>query len=553
MIFNTNKHKEDLLFIPLGGANEIGMNLNMYHWEGKWLIADMGIGFADAEIPGVDILLPKIDFAIKVRKNIAGLVLTHAHEDHIGAVQYLWEELKCPIFTTPFTANVLKMKLSEFIFSQEVKINEIKPNSELQIGPFGLEMAEITHSVLEMNALLIKTKKGNIFHTGDWKLDHSPVVGDATDEERLKKIGNQGVLAMVGDSTNIFNPGHSGSEGDLQESLHKLIAPYSKGLIVITTFASNVARLYSIAKVAQKANRKVVLAGRSLWRMYTAAKDSGYLDDIPEFLNEKAMKNFKKEELLIICTGCQGEALAATKKIADKKHPQIAITKGDVIIFSSKIIPGNERKIYSLFNQFCKLGVEVLTEKDHFVHVSGHPSQQEVAKMYELIKPKVAIPVHGESIHLHEHCKFARAKGIKQAIEVENGDVVLLDEKSTQKIAKVDSGYLAVDGNSIININSKILKVRSRLAKNGAALVTIFLNKDGGILGEITINTPGLLDEHEDRDIIDSLNQDIVNIIGNSTKIKIDKLRQSITSFLRKFFKQTINKEPEVIVNLERA
>ena len=553
MNFNIKKHYNNLLFLPLGGAGEIGMNLNLYHYQGKFLLVDMGIGFADDHLPGIDIVVPNINFLIKNRKNIVGLILTHAHEDHIGAVPYLWEDLKCPIYTTKFTAAVLKSKLREFKLTEELKIIELNSNSNFKVDPFSIEMVEITHSIPEMNALLIKTPIGNVFHTGDWKLDPSPVIGNTTDEEKLKEIGKQGILAMVSDSTNIFSSGHSGSEGDLADNFVKLIKGYTKNLIVVTTFASNIARLYSIAKAAEKLNRKVILLGHSLWRIYKAAKDTGYLQDIKPFLKDTAIRDYKRNELLIVCTGCQGEKLAATNKLANKSHQKIKLQKNDAVIFSSKIIPGNEKKIFALFNKFCHMGIEVLTEKDHFVHVSGHPYRDEVSKMYDMIKPKIAIPVHGEAIHLHEHCKFAKKKGIKTTVEVENGDVILIDEKNTEKLVNIESGCFAIDGNFILDEKSQILKNRAIMKDHGIVFVVLIVNKKGKLLKKPMISTPGLMDEREDEELIATLQDNVANILSTFKTCNDVKIKKSVQSSLKKFLKKEVNKEPMIIVKVEQV
>jgi len=423
---NLKEHKDKLLFLPLGGSREIGMNLNLYHYQGKWLIVDFGAGFADDYYPGVDMIVPDITFIIEhVLPNLVGMVLTHAHEDHLGAVQHLWHELKCPIYTTPFTASFLRLKIEETDFAKKIKINEVKEGSKLDLDPFKIEMVPLTHSAPEMQALVIRTELGNILHTGDWKFDHNPLICEAADEDLLRKYGKEGILALVGDSTNVFNEKPSGSEGDLRESLTKLISACKKR-VVVTTFASNVARLETIIKAAEQANRKVFIAGRSLFRILEAARNSGYLTDIPPFLEAHEFNATPRENILVISTGCQGEQFAATTKIAHDAHNIIRLDKDDTVIFSSKIIPGNEKKIFRLFNLFAHKAVEVFTEKDHFVHVSGHPSRAELKIMYDLIKPKISVPVHGELVHMHEHVRLAKEWGVPEAIQTENGLVVKL-------------------------------------------------------------------------------------------------------------------------------
>jgi len=349
--FQLSKFKDELLFIPLGGVEQIGINLYVYHYKGRLLIVDMGIGFADDYFPGVDLLVPDISFLIDNKDLIDGLVLTHAHEDHIGAVQYLWQELNMPIYTSKFTSAVLKAKLSREGILHDVDIFEVPIDSKYKVGVFDIESVTMTHSVPEMQGLIIRTDKGNIFHTGDWKFDPKPLVGKTTNYKTLEKIGKEGILAMTCDSTNIFSEGHSGSEGDLMDSLTDLIGKCGKHLVVMTTFASNISRMYAISKAAQANGRRVVLAGSSLWRMQTAAEECGYMPDLPAFIQPKNMKKYKREELLVISTGCQGERMAATSKLAREDYPHFKLNRGDTIIFASKIIPRNEKGICLITSQ----------------------------------------------------------------------------------------------------------------------------------------------------------------------------------------------------------
>ena len=551
MTFNLKEFKNDLLFLPLGGSGEIGMNLNMYYYNGKWLIVDIGIGFADPSFPGVDIIVPNINFLISQKKNIAGILLTHAHEDHIGGVPYLWEEIQAPIYTNNFTGTVLKAKLKEYGLLGKVPIKILESNSPTKIGPFEIEMINITHSILENNGIMIRTEVGNVFHTGDWKIDNNPGLGHLTDKKKLKQLGKEGVLAMVGDSTNIFNPGRSGSEGDLEESLKDIIMKCKTGMVVVTTFASNVARLQSIAKAAKEAKRKVILVGRSMWRMYKAAKDCGYLDDIDEFLEDKAAAGLPRESLLLITTGCQGEPLAAVNKLASNAHPNLKVIAGDTIIFSSKIIPGNDKKIYSLFNRFCKMGVEVLTERDHFVHVSGHPAIDEVAEMYSFIKPKIAIPVHGEAVHIHAHAKFAKELGCTHSVEIENGDVLCITGDKPKKVAKVESGYMLIDGDSIIDEDSHVIKIRRKIRDNGAIFVSINSLKKNkkSQISSVSLSAPGLLDRSLDADMIRVIEDEILNLnlASGATDGEIEK---TIIAFVKKFIKKELSKFPEIVVHI---
>lgn len=551
---DVSKYKDKFLFIPLGGACEVGMNLNLYYHkgedDGKWLIVDLGICFAEPEYPGVEITLPKITFIEKRLNEIAGLVLTHAHEDHLGAVAYLWHRIKCPIYATTFTAEILKAKFREMSIGEEnVPINIIAPNTPTVIGNFSVEMVHITHSIPEMHGLMIRTPTGNVFHTGDWKLDAEPVIGNPTDENKLQKLGNEGVLAMVSDSTNIFNPGSSGSEGELKESLTKLIRKYSKGMMIVTTFASNIARLCSISMAAKETGRKVVLVGRSLWRMYNAAINSGYLEDIEGFLEPTEIKGIKRNELLVISTGCQGEEMAAVNRIANHNHPHINVTKGDTIIFASKIIPGNEKRIYALFNKFCSLGVEVLNEMNEFVHVSGHPAQDEVKRMYELIRPKIAVPVHGDRLRLHLHAKFATSIGIPHALEVENGSVVVLDKEHPKVVGKVQSGYLVMDGKYIIDGKSPIIRDRLEMQQNGIVFVIVVLDGKKGIRFS-RVFAPGVLDIERDKQFISTIISFISSTFGN-IKIKNSNVEsKKIALKVKSLIKKERGKTPRVYVQI---
>jgi len=549
---NLKDHKNDLLFLALGGANEIGMNVNLYHSEGKWLMMDLGAGFADDTLPGIDMIVADISFIIEHKEDFLGVVLTHAHEDHLGAVPYLWKELRCPVWATPFTASVLKVKLQDTDFANDVRINIVQPGSRFDIGPFNIELVQLTHSIPEMNAAMIRTKNGNILHTGDWKFDPKPMVGPASDHEKLESFGKEGVLAMVCDSTNVFNPGVSGSESDLRDSLINLVGQ-CKNLVAVTTFASNVARVETIAKVARAHNRKVVITGRSLFKITAAAQENGYLKDIAPFISDKEVKNFRRDQLLVMCTGCQGEPNAAMNKIAYGQHPTIRLNPDDAVIFSSKIIPGNEKKIYRLFNRFVELGVEVLTEKDHFVHVSGHPSRDELKEMYRLVKPEIAIPVHGEKVHIHEHVKLAKEWGIKKSVQVQNGDLVKLSPGEPEKIAVVQSGYLAIDGNYLLAPDSEVIRARRRIGKDGIVVMSLVLNMKGDLLARPNILAPGLLDAKADRELISELVQEVKEVIEAQHRPTNDTLQNVTRNTLRRIFKEEIGKNPNIEVQITRV
>lgn len=554
---NLKELKKDFLFIPLGGSNEIGINVNLYHYDGKWILVDCGSGFADDNLPGVDMVVADMDFIASKKKDLLGIILTHAHEDHLGALQYFAEELDCPIYTTKFTANFLKIRLAEQGITTKPKIQEVEPGSSLTLNPFKIEMIGITHSAPEMQALMIECDKGRVLHTGDWKFDPDPVVGPASSEEILAKYGDKGIDALVCDSTNVFNEKASGSEGELKKSLMDIIAGCSK-LVVCTTFASNLARLDTLIKAGVSAGRKVVLSGRSMHRMFKAAQDSGYLTDVGSIIDEKDISRFKREEVLVIATGCQGEPLAAVSKMANNNHNHIKLAKGDTVIFSSKIIPGNDKKIFRMFNHFVRKGIEVITERDHFVHVSGHPGLEELKRMYELTKPLSVIPVHGEAAHIHEHAKYARKNGISRAVEVENGSVVKISGKETQIIDKIETGYLGVDGSTLLPAESEIFRWRSRMRDSGIVVATLLFDKKGKLLTKPILDFPGCLDKNSDIDIIDDLRSEIIMLISDKlglkpAKTKSTEIEKIVKSCIKRTIKTEIGKTPYIQINVAYA
>ena len=554
MSFNLKAHKNNLLFIPLGGSNEIGMNANLYCNGDDIIMVDCGSGFADKmRTPGVDMIVADISFLVENRKRLRGIILTHAHEDHLGAVQYLWPELLCPIYTTEFTASFLKSKLGEFGFVKEVEINIVAPGKSFDLGPFNIEMLPLTHSAPEMQALMIRTDRGNILHTGDWKFDPDPIIGNPVDEKILRGYGDEGILALVCESTNALSQGHSGSEGDLRKSLVKIIGQCSK-LVVVTTFASNLARIDTLLHAAKEAGRKVILSGKSLHRMVDAAQDSGYLEDAI-FISDADIKRYPREQILVIATGCQGEPMAAVSKMANESHQSINLAEGDTVIFSSKIIPGNDKRIFQLFNTFVEKKIEVITEKDHFVHVSGHPCVDELKKMYELVRPNVAIPVHGEPVHIHEHARLARSWGIKHALEVRNGSVVNLSMDETYIIDRVKSGYLAVDGNCMIHDTADIFKERRKISEAGVIMVSLVFSKNWELVVDPIINSPGSLNDVSDRDIIKSMKKGLIKNLNlksqhNITKDSVEKIAKS---YIRQFIKKELGKKPSIIINVENC
>ncbi len=488
---------QPLYFAPLGGAGEIGMNVNLYGAEGRWMMVDLGITFADERLPGVDIILPDIGFVREERDKLDGLVLSHAHEDHLGAVPYLWPQLKCPIWCVPFTAAVLRRKLDESGIRERALIHVVEPGEPFTVGPFTCRFIHMTHSIPEAAMLVIDTPHGRILHTGDWKLDPAPQVGDASQIEALQEVGREGVLAMVADSTNIMSPGTSGSEAEVLESLTKLIAQ-QPNRVVLTTFASNVARLHTAMQAGAAAGREVALIGRSMRRMVAAARDCGYLQDIPRLLDERDIMDLPRNRILLLCTGSQAEPRAAMARIAAGSHPRLRLDAEDTVVFSSKIIPGNERIIYDLHNNLVRTGVRVITEDDHFVHVSGHPSRDEVAQLYRWVKPKIAVPVHGELRHLREHVVFAREQGVAHALLVTDGDLVKLAPGEPVIEGEVPIGRHAYEDGAMIAVEADRFRVRRKLANNGTIFVSLVLDSFGSVLAPPQVASAGTVELDDD-------------------------------------------------------
>jgi ribonuclease J len=482
-----------LLFVALGGANEIGMNLSLYGCAGDWLIIDCGVTFGDDSQPGLDVVMPDPGFIAERRDRLLGIVATHAHEDHIGAIPYLWPRLRCPVWPTPFTASVLRAKLVEVGLADKVRINIVPMSGRFTIGPFDLELITLTHSIPEPNAVVLRTAAGTVLHTGDWKLDPDPLVGQPADEAALRRLGDEGVLAMICDSTNALRPGSSGSEADLRRSLTELVGRYD-GRVAVGCFASNVARLETIAHAAAVHGREVALVGRSLWRIDKAARENGYLADLPSFLTEDEAAYIPRDRVVMICTGSQGEPRSALARIARDDHPSVELEPGDVVIFSSRIIPGNEKSIGRLQNALARLGVEIVTELDHFVHVSGHPARDELVRMYQMIRPQIAIPVHGEARHLIAHAQLARDCQVPQSLVIENGDMVRLAPVGTAIVDEVPVGRLASDGKTLLPLDGAALKDRRRVVFNGSAVATLVLDRQGRLAAPPAITVIGLVE-----------------------------------------------------------
>jgi ribonuclease J len=548
------EHDPDALyFLPLGGSGEIGMNLNLYGYRGQWLIVDCGVTFGEEEHqPGVDVIMADPAFIVERRDQLLGIVATHGHEDHIGAIPYLWPQLQCPIWATPFTASLLRAKLVEAQLASQVKITTVPMSGRFTIGPFDLELITLTHSIPEPNAVVIRTSVGTVLHTGDWKLDPDPLVGSPTDEARLRAIGDEGVLAIVCDSTNALRDGTSGSEGELRQHLTELIGRYHER-VAVACFASNVARLSTIAHAAAANGRNVALIGRSLWRMDKAARENGYLADVPRFLTEDEAGYVPRDKIVLICTGSQGEPRAALARIARDDHPHIVLEEGDVVIFSSRIIPGNEKAISRLHNALLKMRVEVVTAEDHFVHVSGHPCRDELIAMYQMVRPRVAIPVHGEARHLLGHAELARQCQVEQAVVIENGDVIRLDSGGATIVDEIPTGRIASDGKSLLPLRGAVLQQRRRAGVDGTAVASLVVDRAGSLVAPPQISLIGLAEATSEpvAALCDALTEAIEGLSAPQRRDD-DALRDMARRVLRRVLNARFGKRPLVEIQLVR-
>jgi len=504
---------DELVFLPLGGSNEIGMNFNLYGFgpphDRHWIVVDLGITFGDQTTPGVEVILPDPSFLEENADRLLGIVLTHAHEDHIGAVAWLWPRFKAPIYATPFTAFILREKLREANLLDEAEITEVALGGKISLGPFDLELITLTHSIPEPNGLAIRTALGTILHTGDWKIDPDPLLGDVTDQDAIRKLGDEGVLAMVCDSTNVFVDGHAGSEAEVRKTLVPLIASL-KGKVAVACFASNVARMDSIARAAEANGRRVCLAGRSMHRMSAAAKSVGLMQGLKPFLDDADAKKFPADKVLFLCTGSQGEGRAALARIADGTHPHVNLGAGDACIFSSRVIPGNEIPIRNLQDKLADRGVRLYTERDHpGIHVSGHPCRDELAEMYRWARPEIAVPTHGERRHLLEHAAFARDLQVPQQITPRNGDMVRLAPGRAAIVDEVPAGRLYVDGGMVTVENGDALRERRHAASNGVVAVSVVLDGKNRIVSGPQVRALGL--PAEDDYPLDEILDDLAN------------------------------------------
>ncbi|MBC7985074.1 MAG: ribonuclease J, partial [Sphingomonadaceae bacterium] len=487
----------ELIFLALGGSGEIGMNVNLYGCQGKWVMVDLGMTFSDPDYPGIELILPDLEFIEERRDDLVGVVLTHGHEDHIGAIPYLAADLGVPLYATPFTAGLIRGKLAEERLLDAVELHVVDHEERFDLGPFGFRYVPLSHSIPEGNALIIETPHGRVFHTGDWKIDDEPQLGEPSTAAELTAIGDAGVLALVCDSTNVFNPEASGSEGGVRVGLDSVVGE-AKGRVLVTTFASNVARLQTLGRVADDTGRRVCVAGRSLDRIIANAKAHGYLGDFPAPVDFDAAMRLPPRELLIIATGGQGEPRAALGRIAFEQHP-IKLAPGDLAIFSSKQIPGNEVAIGRIQNALAEKGIAMVTDRQAHVHVSGHPGRPELAAMYGWIRPEILVPVHGEMRHMAEQARFAAAHGVPRTIVQQNGDVVRLAPGGPETVGHERTGRLVLDGDVILAAEGATINERRKIAINGLIAVAAAFDRAGKLAGAPAISMAGVPLE-EDRD-----------------------------------------------------
>ncbi len=541
---------DELLFLALGGSGEIGMNVNLYGCRGKWLMADLGVSFADANYPGIDVVLPDLAFIEERAEDLLGLVVTHGHEDHIGAIPYLALDLGVPIYATIFTAGLIRAKLDEEGLTDRVTVKVVKIGEPLKIGPFTVEWVPLAHSIPEMNALLIDTPFGRVFHTGDWKLDDKPVIGEPASVEALKAIGKKGVLALLGDSTNVFNTEPSGSESSVRADLERFVGEADKR-VLITTFASNAARLQTLGQVAVATGRQVCVAGRSLDRIIKIAKAAGYLLDFPPTIDFDAAMRVPPKELMIIATGGQGEARAALSRIAHDSH-KLKLSEGDTVLFSSKQIPGNEEAIGIVQNALAGRNIRMVTERQAHIHVSGHPGRPEIEALYGWLKPEIVVPVHGERRHMAEHARFAASIGVPRTLVQQNGDVVRLAPEGPKIVGRERAGRLVLDGDVILAANGTTMNDRRKLAANGLVSVAIVLDKGGRSRARPQIAVQGLPVEEDREDFVEDAVEATLDALEAAPRDEA-KLRETVRLAVRRRATAWTGKKPVVDVLLLRV
>ena len=535
---------EELLFLALGGSGEIGMNVNLYGTQGKWLMVDLGLTFADSDYPGIDLILPELEFIEQRRDELIGIVLTHGHEDHIGAIPYLAADLKVPLYATPFTAALIAGKLEEEGLTGKVKVHIIDRDGSIDLNPFKITFKALAHSIPEGNGLVIETPHGTIFHTGDWKIDETPVLGQPSSDQVMHDIGDSGILALVCDSTNVFQEEASGSETGVHAGLRQAVEE-AKGRVLVTTFASNAARLQTLGQVAIETGRKLCVAGRSLDRILRVAKASGYLLDFPETVRFDEAMRLPRNEVMILATGGQGEPRAALSRVAFGSH-ELKLVSGDTVIFSSKQIPGNEIAIGRIMNALSDLGAITVTDRQLHIHVSGHPGRPELAQMYQWIRPKIVVPVHGEARHMAEQARFALACGVPKSIYQKNGDVIRLAPKGPKKVGTVRTGRLVLDGDVILAADGATIGERRKISVNGIISVALPLDAGGRLAGQPMVRPFGVPVEADRGDFIADATDVAARAFGES--VDSDKVREAVRLAVRRCANVWTGKKPIVDV-----
>lgn len=550
-----NDYSDGLYFLPLGGTDAIGMNCYLYGVDGRWLMVDCGVAFGDENTPGIDILVTRPDFIEQRRDALDGIVLTHAHEDHFGAIQYLWNRFKCPVYATPFTAAYLRMKLQEADpDTARLPLIEVPVGGSVDIGPFGVDFLTVTHSIPEPNALAIRTAYGTVLHSGDWKLDPEPTLGPPTDEPALRRLGDGGVLALVGDSTNAMVPGSSGHESDAAAALKDVIARQT-GRVAVTCFASNVARVKAIAEAAHAAGRHAALVGRSLLRVTEAARLTGWFDLPDRLLSDREAAHLPPDRVVLICTGSQGEPRAALTRIAHNDHPSIVLERGDTVIYSAREIPGNEPEIERIQSLFLQRGVAVITPDDEPVHVSGHPAHDELVRMYQWVRPQVAVPMHGSHKHLVAHAAIAEACQVPTTVIPQDGSVIKLAPGTAAQVDRVPITRLGLDGKTLIALDSGRLAARRRLADSGILMATVVIDSDGELMDDVMVATVGMLDPADAEAVETELSDaagDAIDDLPRARRRDDKEVEDTARLALRRLTKKLTGKKPMVEVRVLR-
>ena len=551
--------KDELVFVALGGLGEIGMNVYLYGYgppnARQWLMVDLGITFPDDTEPGADIVLPDLKFIQSNRKSLVGIVLTHAHEDHVGAVLDLWPSLKAPIFASPFTAGMVKAKAKENNAGDRVQIREIPLGGRFEAGPFDVELVTMSHSIPEPSALAIRTPAGLVLHTGDWKLDRTPYVGDPADETKLKALGDEGVLAMISDSTNAMRDGRSPSETEVARSISDIVQG-AKRRVAVTTFSSNVARIKAVSEAAQNSGRRLVVSGRALHRVIGVAIDTGYLPEHFEYLDQNEARNIAPRETCILCTGSQGESRAAIARIAENEHPAISLTKGDMVVFSSRTIPGNEKPVGRIQNALARMGVDLVTDNEALVHVTGHPRRDELREIYAWVRPKIVIPMHGEARHLKENGRIASACGVAEVVIARDCEVVRLGPGPAKVTSQIPVGRYYRDGHLIVPSEDGPVSQRRKLSIVGIAVVALTLSSKGEVLGDAQVTLDGIPERTDDGDTFYDLTLDVIDetlaSLPPGKRRDMDTVREAVRKAVRGEINQAWGKKPivKVLINV---